>query len=1055
MKDCFNSASELQFKVYATDCPTIWNEIKDFRLIWAKDWNKWFEISVETDEESGLSKSISATSLGEAELSQVNLYDIEINTETDINRDDYKPTVLYDSNHKECSLLDRITEKVPHYSIKHVDSTIANIQRTFSFNETSVLNAFQDISKEIDCLFVLNCYTNTEGELCREINVYDLKSYCLDCGERGTLITTADDPEPFCEKCKSHNVLTGYGKETPIFISAENLSDKITYHTDTGSVKNCFKLKAGDDLMTATIVNSNPNGSEYIWHITEDTKHDMSAELQEKINEYDQKYAYYQSEHKVELPAELVKKYNELLQKYSTDNQSYATLPKEIVGYPDLMKAYYEAIDFSLFLENTFMPPFTPITTTAAEEAAKLTHDSLSPVAVQNLQSASEATVTSAVLSMAKIIVNPNYKVKATNTSYSNGTWSGKFVVTSYADETDQATSTAISVTVNDNYENFVKQKIEKILNQKSTDVTDIVELFKLDEDNFKSELKRYCLTSLKSFYDCCQGCLDILIQQGVSDKGEWIGKENDLYTDIYIPYYNKSLFIQDEINVRSSEIAVVDGVYDKENSLVTEGIKTVIDKERMSIQNALNLKNFMGESFWCEMMLFRREDVYSNTNYISDGLTTAELFKNALEFISTAQEEIYKSANLQHSISANLKNLLLMKEFSPIIDYFEVGNWIRIRVDGRIYRLRLLDYSIDFDSPEDIDVNFSDVMNISTGMTDLASIQEQAKNMATSYSSVARQANKGDEGNRQISRWVEKGIALTQTKIVDDADNQNVTFDSHGLLGREYVPATDSYDAKQIKLINKGLYMTDDDWLTSRACIGNFMYYDPESGEVKESYGVIANTLIGNLILSEKVGVYNQSGSVKIGENGISIITKTLNGDAGKVVFEISKKSNNDTITPILSVNNNGDVELNGAVRINVNSDSAVKTINDLASKERIQDIIDETVEKQNERINNSIESRYTDAVSHADTILNSYKSDVGQYLKYDGEGLTLGSESNAFKTIIDNRGMYFKDGNTVTAYVSNKQLNIPVAAITSGLILGKYFFSPKSDGGFTITWH
>ena len=67
--------------------------------------------------------------------------------------------------------------------------------------------------------------------------------------------------------------------------------------------------------------------------------------------------------------------------------------------------------------------------------------------------------------------------------------------------------------------------------------------------------------------------------------------------------------------------------------------------------------------------------------------------------FLDAASREIYKAANYQHSISSTLYNLLIMKEFVPIVDYFEVGNWIRIEIDGEIYKLRLVSYEIDYDN--------------------------------------------------------------------------------------------------------------------------------------------------------------------------------------------------------------------------------------------------------------------------------------------------------------------------------------------------------------------
>ena len=145
LKDGLNTYSEISFRVYKVDCEQnsgFWDKITDFKLLWAREWNKWFEIYVETDEASDTLKNVSAKSLGEAELSQINLYGIEINTETDISREDYEPTVLY-SDDPNTSLLTRITEKIPHYTIKHVDAYIASIQRTFTFDDKSIYDAFQ------------------------------------------------------------------------------------------------------------------------------------------------------------------------------------------------------------------------------------------------------------------------------------------------------------------------------------------------------------------------------------------------------------------------------------------------------------------------------------------------------------------------------------------------------------------------------------------------------------------------------------------------------------------------------------------------------------------------------------------------------------------------------------------------------------------------------------------------------------------------------------------------------------------------------------------------
>ena len=1031
-----------------------WEQIKDFKLVWAREWNKWFEAYVEISESDSTMKSVTLTSLGEAELSQINLYNIEINTEDDIDRDDYVVTTLFNETNPKGSLLNRIMEKAPHYTIAHVDSTIAGIQRTFSFNGKSIYDAFKEISDEEDILFQIDCYTNSDGDLVREINVYDLESNCLDCGHRGEFVDK-------CEECGSINIKSGYGEDTTIIVSVENLADNIKFSTDNGSVKNCFRLEAGDDLMSATIANCNPNGSRYIWYISDEVKSDMSDELVQKLEEYDELYRYYQKEHEVVIDAGLLERYNALVDKYSVFSDHYSHLPDTITGFPALMQAYYDTIDFFLFLNDTLMPSVEISRTTAALQAAELNTLNLSPVAVQKLENCSVSTASSAVLAMAKTIIDPRYQVKIKDSSFAENTWVGTFTVTNYSDEEDTSTTNQVYVSINDDYEKFVKQKIDKILNKQSEEVTDIIGLFKLSLDNFKIELRRYSLSRLTSFYDCCQSCLDILIEQGIADRETWADHDPDMYRDLYVPYYQKLNAIQDEIKVREEEIEVIAGVYDSDGDLATHGVQTFLGEIRNAIQDTLNFEKYLGEELWLQFVSYRREDTYSNSNYISDGLNNSELFENALEFIEVATKEIYKSATLQHSITASLKNLLVMKEFEPLLDMFEVGNWIRIKVDGKVYKLRIIEYEINYDDLQQLNIRFSDVKMAQGTETDIESVIQQAASMATSYDAVIRQASNGQKGNDRLNDWVNKGLALTKMKIIDSADNQNITWDSHGLLCKEYLPITDTYDDKQLKIINKGLFLTDDNWQTSKAGIGNFAFYNPETGEMEEAYGVIADTLVGNLVLSEKVGIYNQKNSITLDDNGVTITADGINTGENQIVFTIQKRELNGDGDEIISrsmyIDANGNLVLNGSIRINSAADQGISTLDELTDASRYTEEFSQIVYNElhgENGVYNSLDEMAAEQRNYTDEQLNGYKADVGQYLRFDENGLTLGALNSNFSTVIDNQRLAFMDGDSVAAYISNNQLYIPNAVIQSTLSIGNFYFLPRDDGGVSLIW-
>lgn len=901
VKSCLNSAAELSFCVYKFENGVrnhIWDKIVSARLAWCKEWDTWFELSVDTSESNKTIKNVSGTQLGQAELSQRRLYNIEINTEDDIGRDDYTPAVLFNKERPETSLLNRIMEKVPHYSVSHVDSTIANIQRTFSFDDISIYDAFQEIAEEIGCLFVFHSNTDENEKIGRTISVYDLQSNCS-CGYRGEFTGV-------CPKCGSSDIREGYGQDTTIFITSDELADDIQFTTDTDSVKNCFKLEAGDDLMTATVRNCNPNGSDYIWHITNDLKSLMSKELVERLEAYDERYEYYNKNCQLEKDlkgtslASYLTKYNGLVEKYHKQNNSLQEITAPIIGHSGLMEAYYNTVDLAMYLQSAMMPDVEISSTTATKQAALLNQESLNTVAVSNNSNISSYTVESVVTSAAKIMVDSRYQVKINTIKLSNDNlkWTGYFIITSYSDAEDTANSPTVSITINKDREQYIQQSINKMIKTDYSKDLSISGLFKMDLEDFCKELNEYCLNRLISFHDACQACINILEEQGVSDK-----------EDLYISYQSKLDALEVEIKTREDEIHIITGTYDENDGLLTEGLQTVLLDYRNKIQKALDFEAFLGEN-WIEFCSYCREDKYSNNNYISDGLNNAELFKKALEFMKTAGNELYKSAELQHSISSSLKNLLVMEKFQPLADYFEVGNWIRIRVDDKVYKLRLMEYEINYDEIGNISVGFSDVMNVYNGVSDLESIIQQAGSMAKSYDYIQRQASQGAKGNSVLNDWRENGMEAENIRLMNSASNQSQIWDQNGMLFRQYDYNTDSYFDTQLKIINSTIAITDDNWKTLKTAIGGFYYTDPKTDEKIYSYGINGETLVGKLILGEQLGIYNPSGTMTFDKDGLTIKNgknKVSINPNEKSLFKISKQLSPGQFSDVMYIDENG----------------------------------------------------------------------------------------------------------------------------------------------------
>lgn len=976
-KHSMKEASEFIFAAHKKIGNSIikcWNDIKDFKLVWIPEWDMWYEITVEVNEKDENIKNVSGKTLGEAELSQIMLYGIEINTETDIAREDYKiPTTFYNPDHPEASLMDRLlTDKAPHYRVKHIDKSLMNLQRTFTFDDTSIYDALQEVSEELDCLFIFGCGSDENGKPERTISVYDLEANCVDCGNRDTFVHK-------CPKCGSTNIILGYGEYTNVFISRDNLADEITYSVDTDSVKNCMKLEAGDDLMTAAIRSCNPNGTDYIYYFPDETREEMSPELQEKLKSYDTLYEKYQSDYNFTINDSFVTNYNALVNKYKTyeENLKDTEIKNPIVGYPKLMRIYFDTIDMVQLLRNKLMPPVDKPDNNAKSQGEYLMSNLPSSASTTSLKNLSVSTADNIMVMLAQSIVKGVFKVTVTNTTLSNNVWKGKFNLENYADKDDKFTSQFVSININENYESYVKQRIDSILARSDENYYDIVGLFKQDMTVFKSQLKKYCLNTLQIFQKCCQSCIDMMVQQGISSNSTssiYGINTKVLYENVYIPYYNKMNAIQDEIKVREDELYTVEGKYNNQNQLVQDGIQIEIERIITEVQDALNFKNYIGIDLYKEFSSFIRMDKFSNDNYISDGLNNTDLMKNAIEFITVATKELFKSASLQHSITGTIKNFLRMKEFEPVTNNFKNGNWICVGIDDKVYQLRIIEYEIDFSDTQNISVTFSDVVSAPDGMTDLESILSNSSKMATSYNGVTRQSTINTNFKNKMNEMIAKGLSLTNTKIVSNADNQDITWDEHGLLCREYDDIISDYTDSQLKIINHGIYITDDNWKTARAGIGNFIYYDPKDKTYKESYGVIADTLVSNLILTSEVGIYNEEKSIEMAKDGIIVTTNTMNKNVFTIRKEITDDEGNITYERQLYIDDNGNIRLAGNASIAWDSITGTENV-------VVKDTLNEFMATVKEQIDGKIDTfRQSDdpSVNWTDEEKKSHENDL-----------------------------------------------------------------------------
>ena len=521
------------------------------------------------------------------------------------------------------------------------------------------------------------------------------------------------------------------------------------------------------------------------------------------------------------------------------------------------------------------------------------------------------------------------------------------------------------------------------------------------------------------------------------------------------------------------------------------------------SIRNQVAILNYFTDAEYIELSNYIFEGNYTDEYItVTESMTYDERFEQMKILYDRAIGRLSRISEPTQEFSIDVENFLFVKEFSEWSNQLRTGCLINVELEtDDIAALFLSNITVNYDDKE-LNMTFGNRFNRFDPKAMFNNVLGDIKKSANSLNYVKEilYPVKNGEFNAmkeaiKSSQILTKNSALTTT-------NQEILIDDTGILGRKMLD-NGEYDPKQVKVTNQTIVFTDDAWDTSKTGLGNFLFNNPFTGEVEEHYGVIADTLIGSMVLAEEAGICNTDNSIIMNEDGFTLTTDyrdpTKPTTRNFVIQKLLQDSDgNEYYNKQLYLDSNGNLVLNGTLSV-FTSSGDMTNLEDMASgdvdltdvyntiqnessslrndltgsildetsslrsdmddryssiSENITNQINSAVNAGTTSLKSDIEAKYDSLLEQVNDQLSAHKAEVGQYMTFNESGLTLGAIASAFKTVIDNQGLYFKQGDTTVSYVNNNQLYIPNAVIENTLILGNFFFSPRKDGGFSLTW-
>ena len=326
----------------------------------------------------------------------------------------------------------------------------------------------------------------------------------------------------------------------------------------------------------------------------------------------------------------------------------------------------------------------------------------------------------------------------------------------------------------------------------------------------------------------------------------------NDKSNENYWRYYPVTLVIESlnkEIDDRKS---VIDS-YQAEYDLLQEANNEIA--KNASIYNVFSKKQL------ARLSPFFREDEYTDDNFIETDSDTIEmLMKTKQELLECGRIELSKLCEPKLEFSMDMANIYALEEFEPIIDQFQLGNFINVVIrPDYVKKARLLSVDINFDDFSDFSCEFGELTSLKTQSSIHADLLAAALTAGNSVASSQSYWEKGVDLATSTDLKIQSGL-LNAIDGIYSAD-KSVLIDNHGIRLRK-IEDGGEFSPYQIWLTNNNILVSTDGFDTAKTGIGVFEING------KERYGVLAEAVISGYIESSTI----VGGTINIGDGKFTV---------------------------------------------------------------------------------------------------------------------------------------------------------------------------------------
>lgn len=375
-----------------------------------------------------------------------------------------------------------------------------------------------------------------------------------------------------------------------------------------------------------------------------------------------------------------------------------------------------------------------------------------------------------------------------------------------------------------------------------------------------------------------------------------------------YTVYSNISTWLTIYGNVIDSRQDIIDS-----RKATADGIL----EQMQSIADETNILKYFSDAptLLTELRHYWIEGDYNNDNLaVLDSTKPEEAVDLARELLACGEKELARVCQPRFSVSVNSIKFIKIYAFRRFMYELALGKVITVEKAKDVYyypALTQMSFSLE-NGDDSFELVFSNALKLNDwGFTyaDLiASASNTSKNVISNWNELMDYSAHKNSIQELLLNPLDKTLRLAEKNM----NNQEFVVDNTGILGRRR-KAEDLFEPEQVRMINNLLLFTDDSWQTVKTALGKIVY--TEDGVDKKAYGLLAEVLVGSLVMSNRMKIQNEGATITLDKDGI-IIKNT----SGTKVFEAKPNGNayfhgDVSVRSLISNNNTFEIDKDGNV--------------------------------------------------------------------------------------------------------------------------------------------